>query len=201
MIVLTYVKKDTSRIVQPGDEFHLTISDAFNTEVVIREQITKHKVIDFIATYCFTLEDGTVPGFHLAGIFGNQGELPEEIKNAIPVYDLPEEKLKNFITTCGKRLINNSGHTIEYDDMFTEKPCHICGEPINKMKNYTFDIDGNYAHKDCYDNALHCHSCNKPISTLEGYGSLGDKNYHQNCLPMNVDSKSTLWRKMLDRLK
>lgn len=100
MIVLT-TKSDTYRTVLPGDEFHLIISDALGSEVVVKETITEHKIINYVAAYRFTLEDGSCPGFHLSGIFGNKESLPKEIKEAIHWEDLPWDKKKNFLRDVG----------------------------------------------------------------------------------------------------
>jgi len=66
--------------VCPGDTFNFTVKDSLGCEVVIREEITSRKLIDFIASFRFALADGTCPGFHLTGIFGCKSELPDEIK-------------------------------------------------------------------------------------------------------------------------
>lgn len=110
MIVITSLSKIT-RYVYGGDTFNLTISDGMNHQVIIKEEITLTKKIDFIASYRFALEDGTCPGFHLCGIFGNRKELPEEIKNAKMIDDLSKKQRKNFIKSVGIKIIR-SGNQI-----------------------------------------------------------------------------------------
>jgi len=73
-------------------------------EVLIQEKITVSKTIDFIASYRFALEDGTCPGFHLCGIFGNQTELPEEFKEAKLLEDLTKEQYRNFARSVGTEI-------------------------------------------------------------------------------------------------
>ena len=104
MIVLTSVNLQ-SKYVCKGDTFRLTVDDAMGSQVMIEETITEDKEINFIASYRFALEDGRCPGFHLCGIFGNQDELPEEIRNAKMLDDLTPEQLGNFIRTVGTVLI------------------------------------------------------------------------------------------------
>ena len=102
MIVITSLNTNP-RYVEPGDAFHLTISDATGCSVVINEEITVSKIIDFVASFRFALSDGTCPGFHLTGIFGCSSELPEEIKNAVMFEDLPKEQKDNFINSIGTK--------------------------------------------------------------------------------------------------
>lgn len=103
MIVITHLNR-TPRVVFPGDYFNLTVSDKFGCEVVIREEITVAKTLDFIATFRFALEDGTCPGFHLTGIFANSQELPVEIQNAVMIEDLPPDKYQRFVSSCGVKV-------------------------------------------------------------------------------------------------
>lgn len=100
MIVLTSVST-YSRHVMPTDVFSLKIEDEMGCEIIIEEQIIVHKIINFIASYRFALEDGTCPGFHLCGIFGNQDELPKEIVNAHRLEDLSDEQYRNFCSSVG----------------------------------------------------------------------------------------------------
>ena len=103
MIVITRLS-EVARYVVPGDEFHMTIQDEIGCEVIIREVITVSKIINFIASFRFALEDGTCPGFHLTGIFANKDELPIEIKNAKRLYDLTKEQLENFKKSVGVEI-------------------------------------------------------------------------------------------------
>ena len=105
MIVITRLYTGV-KYCAPGDIFNLTISDATGCEVVISEQITIKKTINFVASFRFALEDGTCPGFHLTGIFGNKDELPIEIKKAILFEDLTAQQQKRFMNSVGCNLIS-----------------------------------------------------------------------------------------------
>lgn len=103
MIVITYL--DTRpRHALPGDEFHLRVHDDTGAEVVVRERITVEKVIDFIASYRFALEDGTCPGFHLSGVFACSAELPKELREAVRFEALSDVQRANFIASVGVKL-------------------------------------------------------------------------------------------------
>lgn len=102
MIVITSERFDRF-CVAPTDRFCLTVSDSLGAKIIIDEEITVNRTIDFVASYRFALEDGTCPGFHLAGIFGNKAELPIEIVNAKRLSDLTPEQLENFTRTVGTR--------------------------------------------------------------------------------------------------
>lgn len=103
MIIITKLL-DTVRRVYPGDSFNLTISDDLGCQILISEEITVAKTIDFIASFRFALEDGTCPGFHLTGIFANKNELPEEMKNAVMFDDLTAAQQRNFINSVGVKI-------------------------------------------------------------------------------------------------
>jgi len=103
MIVITHLNR-TARHVLPGDCFNLIVSDKFGCEVVIREEITVAKTLDYMATFRFALEDGTCPGFHLTGIFANSAELPAEIQSAVMIDDLPPDKYQRFVSSCGIKV-------------------------------------------------------------------------------------------------
>ncbi|MBE9546145.1 MAG: hypothetical protein IMF10_01455 [Proteobacteria bacterium] len=106
MIVITCLVNRTYHVC-PGDEFNLTVRDNYTkpganiSEVIIREVITVTKIINFIASFRFCLEDGTCSGFHLAGIFANKDELPREIREAKKLTDLTDEQYKNFTKSLG----------------------------------------------------------------------------------------------------
>lgn len=100
MIVITSFV-ETTRVVTDGDEFQLRISDKTGSEMFIRETITESKVLDYIASYRFALDDGTVVGFHLSGVFANKAELPKELQEAVFIEDLSREQYENFVRTCG----------------------------------------------------------------------------------------------------
>lgn len=102
MIIIIGLDQSKKWYVEPGDKFKLTIInniigiEAPVGEVVIEEVITKHMVIDFVASFRFALEDGTCDGNHLAGIFANSRELPKEIKAGVMIDDLTPEQFENF---------------------------------------------------------------------------------------------------------
>ena len=96
MIVITELKDKVIHVL-PGDSFNMVIQDETGSEVIISEQITVEKTIDFIASFRFALEDGTVPGFHLMGVFACKSELPVELQNAVMLADLQEDKRRRFI--------------------------------------------------------------------------------------------------------
>ena len=95
MIVITKVSNRRFTVLK-GDSFSLTLSDGKSSEVIIKETISKGMLIDFVATYRFTKEDGTCEGNHLSGIFANSDDLPEMIMNAVMMSDLEEPKRTNF---------------------------------------------------------------------------------------------------------
>lgn len=103
MIVITSLDT-TPKVLLPGDEFHLTVTDATGSQVVIRETITVEKTIDFIASFRFALEDGTCPGFHLMGVFACRSELPIELQNAVVLNDLSPEQRERFIASVGIKV-------------------------------------------------------------------------------------------------
>lgn len=100
MIVITSLSSKKFHLL-PDDEFCLKVTDSLGCEVLIRETITEHKVIDYIASFRFALEDGTCPGFHLTGIFANKAELPKEIREAVFIEDLTPEQYVRFVRSVG----------------------------------------------------------------------------------------------------
>lgn len=108
MIIITHLNK-TPRHVCPGDTFNLTITDDLNCEVIICEEITVKKTIDFVASFRFALEDGTCPGFHLIGIFANSKELPKEMQEAVMLENLTKEQYENFEKSVGVILKKDCG--------------------------------------------------------------------------------------------
>jgi hypothetical protein len=100
MIVLTEVRRKVF-CVFPGDSFNLSVRGGDGEETIITEEITVTKVIDFIASFRFAMEDGKCLGFHLSGFFGNSKELPQEIRDAKRLKDLTELQHKNFIASVG----------------------------------------------------------------------------------------------------
>lgn len=103
MIVITSLNT-TPRKVEPGDRFRLCVRDQTNCEIVIDEEITVARTIDFIASFRFALEDGTCSGFHLTGIFANRATLPIELQNARMFTELPPEQRERFIASCGTKV-------------------------------------------------------------------------------------------------
>jgi len=104
MIILTSRTDHTAHAVVPGDMFRLTIKSENFEDVVISEDITEAKVINFYASYRFALEDGTCVGFHLCGIFANKKSLPKEILEAKTIEDLTPSQRENFIRSCGVKI-------------------------------------------------------------------------------------------------
>lgn len=102
MIVITSICR-TPRVVEPGDRFRLSVRDDQGEIICIEEEITENKVIDFVASYRFALDDGTCLGFHLSGFFGNSAELPLEIQQAVRVDDLTPAQRERFLATVGTR--------------------------------------------------------------------------------------------------
>lgn len=92
MLVLLDVRTEEYRVV-PGDKFSMVIKG----DTLISETVTAAKTINFTATYCFAREDGTCPGVHMCGFFGNAAELPDEIRNVVHYHALPEDKRRRFL--------------------------------------------------------------------------------------------------------
>jgi hypothetical protein len=103
MIVITSLD-ERPVAVRPGDKFNLAVTDQMGFRVVISEEITAHKTIDFIASFRFALEDGTCPCFHLAGFFGKKAELPKEMREAKKFEDLTDEQRQRFVASVGVRV-------------------------------------------------------------------------------------------------
>ncbi len=103
MIVITSLSEWVKHVL-PGETFRLTVKDMLGCEVIIEEEITVSKKIDFIASYRFCLEDGTCPGFHLCGIFGNKAELPKEMIRAVRIEDLTKEQHENLVKSVGVKV-------------------------------------------------------------------------------------------------
>ena len=107
MIVITSLSPSVFHL-HSGDRFTLNVQDELGGEILINEEIKVDRVIDFIASYRFALGDGTVTGFHLAGIFANKKELPQEIQNAVMFNDLAPAKQKRFVESCGLAAPNTT---------------------------------------------------------------------------------------------
>lgn len=112
MIIITSENKDREWCVGPGDEFRLSLKSDLeingqlckSSETVLSEKITVNKIINYICTFRFANEDGTLIGFHLAGFFGNKDNLPEDIKTAKRLNDLTKKQRKNFDKSAGVLL-------------------------------------------------------------------------------------------------
>lgn len=104
MIVITSLNR-SKKYAMPGDRFILTITDDFGAECTINEEVTVNRLIDYVASFRFALEDGTCPGFHLTGIFANSKELPEEIKNAVMFEDLSPDQRVRFKESVGVVIV------------------------------------------------------------------------------------------------
>lgn len=100
MIVITTLNEGLWA-VSPGDTFNLEVTDEMGSKIVISEEITEEKIIDFAASFRFALEDGTCAGFHLAGIFANRDELPKEIREAKTIASLTAKQRVNFLSSLG----------------------------------------------------------------------------------------------------
>lgn len=103
MIVITH-KNENCKCVCAGDLFRLIVDDKTGHRVIIEEEITQSKTIDFIAAFRFALEDGTCPGFHLMGVFACKSELPEELKKAVMLEDLTPKQYENFVKSVGVKI-------------------------------------------------------------------------------------------------
>lgn len=104
MIVLTRVRNDVNYNLMEGDKFRMSITDNTGCNVLIEEEIAGERTIDFIASYRFAEEDGTVLQFHLSGIFGSRHNLPKEIVEAVRFEDLTKEQQDRFRETCGIKI-------------------------------------------------------------------------------------------------
>ena len=116
MIILTSVNRTFDSNVEPGDIFKLTVSDCMGHQVIISETITVYTIINYVAAYRFALEDGTCPGFHLCGIFGNKDHLPKEIFKAKHIDDLSPKKRRKFMETVGAIDFRNDQKVFRQDD-------------------------------------------------------------------------------------
>ncbi len=108
MIVLTSINC-TPKSLAAGDEFCLLVKDSTGCEVMVTEEVTVNKTIDFVAAFRFALEDGTCPGFHLTGIFGCIHELPKEILLGKLLEELTDEQAAKFAQTCGVKTVGQTG--------------------------------------------------------------------------------------------
>jgi len=100
MIVITNLSERVYHTL-PGDVFCLKVTSNGTEESVIEETITQTRTLDFICSFRFAADDGTVQGFHLSGFFGDKNNLPDEMKNAVMMDDLPPDKKKRFTESAG----------------------------------------------------------------------------------------------------
>ena len=103
MIVITSLKQDPFYVMF-GDTFHLSVVDQAGRKEIIVEEITVTKTIDYVASFRFAQEDGTVLGFHLSGFFGDSRNLPDEIKRAVFFDELSSDQKRRFVDSAGMKL-------------------------------------------------------------------------------------------------
>lgn len=100
-MIIIVSQAHTDITLHPGDSFNLEHTMDLDghryTETVISETVKKGCHIDYAASFVFAAEDGTVTGNNICGIFGEYGNLPDEIKNAVYANDLPMDKKQRFI--------------------------------------------------------------------------------------------------------
>ena len=106
MVILTSVHEGDPRFVIPGDTFRLTVGNRYNfgETVILEEEITEAKTIDYYCSFRFARDDGTLVGFHLCGFFGNRNELPDEIRNGVRIQDLTPEQYGNMCRSIGIKI-------------------------------------------------------------------------------------------------
>ena len=85
-----------------GDTFELIHRDENGEKTLLSQQVLGTTMIDLVASFCFTQEDGTCNSFNLCGIFGQEGNLPHEIKNGVHIDDLSEKQMANFEKSFGQ---------------------------------------------------------------------------------------------------
>lgn len=112
MIVITSLNT-TPRYLMAGDRFCLTVHDALGSKVVVEEEITVAKTIDYVASFRFALDDGTCPGFHLTGVFANKAELPRELAEAKLLEDLTDEQYQRFVASVGTKITERKTSRVE----------------------------------------------------------------------------------------
>jgi hypothetical protein len=100
-LIILITVKECDYTIYPGDTFSLTIND----DIIVSETFTEKRVINYVATFVFAKENGSVLSSNACGIFGNKNDLPEEIKNAVYWEDLPIDKRNNFISSAGFSII------------------------------------------------------------------------------------------------
>jgi hypothetical protein len=102
VIVLTSVVECKYNVCV-GDTFNLTVHTPYEEYSIIRETILENRSIDYIASFRFAKEDGTISGFHLSGFFGNKDNLPVEIENAVHIDDLSDVQRSNFLKSLNMK--------------------------------------------------------------------------------------------------
>jgi len=132
MIVITSLN-NKSTWLEPGDEFHLRIRDGLGCEVSIYETITVAKVINFIASFRFALDDGTCPGFHLTGVFANRDELPKELKEAKLLEDLTPEQYRNFVRSVGVEVGKKTAQRGDPNERIDREPVEIPKQFLKRL--------------------------------------------------------------------
>lgn len=104
MIVLTAVRTDLEKHLDEGDIFNMIMRDQTGSEVILTETLKGPQIINYVATYRFADEDGTVRQFHLSGIFGDRDNLPRDIADAVRYDNLEPAVQRRFFDTCGANL-------------------------------------------------------------------------------------------------
>lgn len=100
MIIISTEEKNCVKHVMAGDTFNLIITRKDGTkDTLLSEEITQAMTFDYYCVFQFALDDGTVVGANLAGFFGVEAEMPQELKDAKRLGDLTYEQAQNFVKT------------------------------------------------------------------------------------------------------
>jgi len=83
-----------------GSTFNLMVKHEDYYLNVIEEEIKKDCIINYACAFVFCAKDGSCKSIHMAGFFGNEDNLPDEILNAKKINDLTVDQLQKFIATC-----------------------------------------------------------------------------------------------------
>lgn len=104
MIILLTVEQDRAWALCAGDTFRLAIDQRGGEQEIIQEIITKTGSINYVATFCFAGDDGTVLGTNICGIFADKDHLPQEMLEAVKMDDLSPEQKANFLRTTNIKV-------------------------------------------------------------------------------------------------
>jgi len=97
-------ESDRKFIFTKGDTFTISYNTSGKEEKVLEHKVEKGKIVNYVVTFIFALEDGSVAGFNIAAFLGMKEHLPEEIKNAIHCDDLTNDQKEKFLATGGIKL-------------------------------------------------------------------------------------------------